>query len=132
MFELSAANSVTDYIENNNQFLIDSTLSEYLNRLCADKGLVKADVIRKAEMNDIYAYQIFSGVRMPSRDKLVCLCIGMGLNVFETNQLLKYAGFAALYPKNKRDSVILFGLERGQGICDINQALFDVGARTLG
>jgi hypothetical protein len=82
-------------------------------------------------MNEIYAYQIFSGKRKPSRDKLLCLCRGMELNSVETNQLLKSAGFAPLYPKNKRDSIIMFGFEKGQSVVDINEVLYDNGEKTL-
>ena len=131
MSALSNSDSIDSYIEHNNQFLIEGELSEHLNRLCAEKGLVKAKVIKNAEMNEIYAYQIFSGKRTPSRDKLICLCLGMSLGTIETNQLLKCVGFAPLYPKNKRDSIILFGFEKGQSVITINERLYENDENTL-
>jgi transcriptional regulator with XRE-family HTH domain len=131
MRALSSTDSIEDYIENNSRFLIDGELSEHINRLCAEKGLVKAQVIRRAEMNEIYAYQIFSGKRTPSRDKLLSLCRGMELDSTETNQLLKCVGFAPLYPKSKRDSIILFGIEKGQSVVEINEGLYENDEATL-
>ena len=131
MRALSNSESINSYMEHNNRFLVEGELSEHINRLCAKKGLVKANVIRRAEINEIYAYQIFSGKRVPSRDKLLCLCLGMELDTIETNQLLKYAGFAPLYPKNKRDSIILFGFEKRQSIIAINETLYDNDESTL-
>jgi len=131
MQALSNADSINSYMEHNNSFFVEGELSDHINRLCVEKDLVKAKVIKRAEINEIYAYQIFSGKRMPSRDKLLCLCLGMELDAIETNQLLKYAGFAPLYPKSKRDSIILFGFEKKQSIIAINEALYDNGESTL-
>jgi len=131
MDALSNADSIDSYMEHNNRFLVEGELSKHIARLCSEKGLVKAQVIKRAEMNEIYAYQIFSGKRMPSRDKLLCLCLGMELNSTETNQLLKCVGLAPLYPKNKRDSIILFGFEKGQSVMEINEGLYENDEKTL-
>ena len=131
MSALSSSDSIDSYMEHNNQFLVEGELSEHINRICIEKGLSKAKVIKHAEMNEIYAYQIFSGKRTPSRDKLLCLCLGMELSSVETNQLLKCVGFAPLYPKNKRDSIILFGFEKEQNVIAINERLYENDEKTL-
>lgn len=82
--------------------MINKTLSQYLCDLLEEKHLKKSDVIRKGELNESYAYQMFSGVKStPSKDKLICLSIGMDLSVDETNSLLKLAGLSPLYPRIK-------------------------------
>ena len=131
MHALSNADSLDSYMEDNDRFMVEGELSEHISRLCTQKGLIKAKVIKNAELNEIYAYQIFSGKRIPSRDKLLCLCLGMELDSAETNQLLKNVGFAPLYPKNKRDSIILFGIEKGQSVIEINEVLYENGEKTL-
>ena len=88
-------------------------------------------MIRNAELNEIYGFQIFAGKRTPSRDKLICLCIAMGLTLDETQATLKIAGLAPLYPKNKKDSVILFGIQHGKSIGTINEMLFELSEQTL-
>ena len=98
-----------------------------LNVLLTEKGLKKAEVIARSGIEVHYGYQIFSGVKTPTRDKVVMLCIGMGLTVGETQQLLKVAGYPQLYGRNARDNAILFGITHGQTVIDLNTLLFDKG-----
>lgn len=129
---LKQSDSPKDYIVNNSNSLITDPLSTYLTTLLSQKGITKSQVIKAAELNDIYCYQIFSGKRFPSRDTLISICIGMQLNVDETQQLLKYAGFAPLYTKNIRDSIILFGIINNYSIYEINESLYSNNEQTLG
>ena len=130
--QLAKASSVATYLEENEENLIHSTLAEHLAMLLEEKGLPKGAVIKQAEMNEIYGYQIFSGKRVPSRDKLLCLALGMHLTLEETQQLLKASSMAPLYPKNKRDSFIIFGIQHGQSVLEINNALYEANENTLG
>ncbi|MGN0171995.1 MAG: XRE family transcriptional regulator [Acutalibacteraceae bacterium] len=129
--QLRHSNTIDSYIKENEEYLIDCSLAEHLNAVSKEKHLVKSQVIKRAELNEIYGYQIFSGKRMPSRDTLLSICIGMGLNTEETQETLKIAGFAPLYPKNKRDSIILFGIENKQNVCAVNSSLFENHEDTL-
>ncbi len=40
-------------------------------------------------------------------------------------------GCAALYPRDRRDAVILFGLTRGMSLAEVNDRLFRAGEETL-
>lgn len=75
--------------------------------------------------------QVFSGRRTPSRDRLLCLCIGLGASTEETQSLLQQAHHAPLYARDKRDAVLLFGLSHSLTLPEINDALFTAGAETL-
>jgi len=97
-----------------------------LNVLLAEKKAVKAEVIAKSGIENHYAYQIFSGVKTPTRDKVLMLCVGFALTVEETQQLLKITGYAQLYSKEERDNVILFGLTKHLSIIDINDLLYEM------
>ena len=112
--------------------MISKSLSEYLSDLITERNLTKADVIRKAELNENYAYQLFSGLKKaPQRDKLICLSIGMDLSVSETNSLLKLAGFSPLYPRIKRDSIIIININSRKSVIEINETLHEEGENTL-
>lgn len=131
MDALNKSSSVHKYLEGKADNLIDIPVAQYLQQLIAEKGLKKAKVIKDAELNEIYGYQIFSGKRFPSRDKLLSISFGMCLSVDEVQQLLKYAGYAMLYPKSKRDSIILWGLSHGDSICRTNELLYEEQEETL-
>lgn len=129
--QLKKAPSLTDYLEQNSDEMVALTIPEQLEKLLTETGLSKGEVLRRAEINDIYGYQLFAGSRKPSRDKMVALCVGFALSLERTQQVLKATGFAPLYPKNKRDSALIFGIEKGQTVPQINTALYDLGEETL-
>ena len=76
-------------------------------------------------LNEIYAHQIFSGKRNPSRDKLICLCFGLGLDVEEMQLLLRACGYSNLYVKRRRESVILYARLKGLTLLQCNELLYD-------
>lgn len=130
--ELENFNTFEEYENANRDSMISKNLSEYLTDLLNERNLTKAEVIRKAELSDSYAYQIFSGLKTaPKRDKLICLSIGMGLSVNETNSVLKIAGLSPLYPKIKRDSIIIINMNNNKSVVEINEALYNEGEDTL-
>ena len=130
--ELENFSSFEEYKNANKDNLIDKSLSEYLCELISEKNLSKAEVIRKSELNENYAYQLFSGLKKsPSRDKLICLAAGMDLSVEETNSLLKLAAFLPLYPRTKRDSIIIMNINAQKSVIEINEALFEENEETL-
>ena len=131
MKELACSEDLDQYIKNNKAYFIDTSLAEALNRKLEEKGLQKSAVIKAAEINEIYGYQIFSGKRIPSREKLLCILIGMKLSLPETQQLLKLAGYAPLYPKSVRDSIVISGLQNACSVMEINELLYDHQEPTL-
>ncbi|CDA91771.1 putative uncharacterized protein [Firmicutes bacterium CAG:238] len=81
-------------------------------------------------MNEIYAYQIISGARRPSRDKLLCLCIAMRATLEETQDLLIHGGFAPLYVCSQCDNIIIFAISE-ETILQVNSNLYDHGEALL-
>ena len=131
MDALNQSSSIDEYINNEQDYMIDSTISDYLNQLLNEKSLKKSAVIKNSELNEIYGYQIFSGKRIPSRDRLISIAFGMGLSLDEAQALLKYAGFAPLYPKQKRDSLLIWGISHQFSIYQINDLLYTENENTL-
>ena len=129
--ELKRSPSVGDYLQNNREELASDSLPVLLQALMTEKGLTKADVVRESNMNEVYAYQILSGVRHPSRDKLLCICLAMKASLEETQDILKRSGFAPLYARSQRDSIIMYGFAHGQTILELNGSLFDHGEAVL-
>lgn len=125
--------SYHDFLKTNKEEVTSEHMkvSRALNIIIAEKNLKKADVIAKSGIETHYAYQIFSGTKTPSRDKVIMLCIGMNLSVEDTQQLLKITGYAQLYSKEKRDNVLLFGIIKNLSIIDINDLLYEMGLELL-
>ncbi|MBQ3068584.1 MAG: XRE family transcriptional regulator [Clostridia bacterium] len=130
--ELGLCADFTAFYHENKHYMVTKTLSELLGELMNAKALKKAAVIKDAELSEVYAYQIFSGLRVPERKKLLCLAVAMKLNIEETQTLLKSAGYPPLYVKLPFDSVILYGLCKQLSVVEINELLFDYDLDTLG
>ncbi len=116
----------------NKDYMIKDSLSRMLAQLMENKGLKKSRVIKDSELSEVYAYQIFSGVRVPERKKLLCLCVGMKLNLEETQTLLKCAGYSQLYVKLPFDSIVIYGICKGLSVPEINELLYEYDLETLG
>ena len=129
--ELQAARTPQEYFSVNADDLLNLSMKEYLSQLLTEKGLSRAQVISASGLNEIYAYQIFAGQKRPSREKLLCLSLGMALTVTETQRLLRLAGHSELYARIRRDSIILFGIENSLPLLRINELLFDQGEAIL-
>ncbi len=123
--ELQNTPSFFRYYQENHKEFQKMSLSEELSELLKEKDLKKADVIREAEMSDVFAYQIFSGRRKPDRNKLLLLLIAMHLSFEEVQEVLKHQKFGQLYAKNDRDCVVIYGICNGMNAIKINDMLFE-------
>lgn len=130
--ELGLCPDFQTFYSENKEYMVSADLAQLLTELLERKGLKKAQVIKNAEFSEVYGYQIFSGIRVPERKKLLCLTVSMGLNIDEVQQLLKCAGYAPLYVKNPFDSVVLYGLCKGLSVVEINELLYKYELETLG
>ena len=129
--ELNQTLHIEEYLKENDKFLIDTTLSDYLCNKFDEMHISKSSVLKKADINEIYGYQILSGKRTPSRNKLLSICIGAGFSLEETNETLRIAEYSPLFPKLKRDSIIIFGLQNHYPIWKINESLYNNEAQPL-
>ena len=63
-------------------------LGEYLEELLEQKGLKRSQVVHMANLNETFGYQIFTGQRNPSRNKVLQIAFAMALSLRETNRAL--------------------------------------------
>ena len=127
---LKSKRSFSEYVEMNPAYM-DCKLHEVLTLLLEEKQLEKAAVIKDSGLDRHYGYQIFSGTKNPSKDKLLAIAIGMKLSYEETQNLLKVANLPELYAKRHRDSMIIFSLHNQMGILETNELLFEMGEKII-
>ena len=106
---LNKNDDIDKYIEENKDEMIDMDLCTYLNELLAESGMSKSEIFKKGNIQQSYGYHLFAGTKNnPSRNHLLQLAFGMRLDLIKTQRLLRVAGLSELYPRNKRDSIIIF------------------------
>ena len=130
--QLKEVLDIRAYFAKNQKHMLNQTLPEHLNMLLNEKGLKKADVVRGSHLDRTYVYQIFSGDKTPSRNKLIAIAFGLGLSDEETQRMLKLSGNRQLYVRDQRDALILFSIQRGKDIFETNFLLDDYGFPPLG
>lgn len=107
------------------------TLSEYLCHLLERKHLERARVVRMADLNETFGYQIFTGQRNPSRNKVLQIVLAMALTLREANRALRAAGTGALDPKCRRDAIIIYCIDHGCSLQKTNEELYRLGEETV-
>lgn len=132
--------------ENMNDF---GGFAEYLNSLEKVRNRKMADIIRNAGLDRNYGYELLRLTpaakkggqdeeaekkekrKRATRDRLIAICIGAELDIDETQRALEAAKTAPLYSRDRRDAVIIFGINHHKNIIDINLLLDEQGFDTL-
>lgn len=90
---------------------ISDTFSEYLMYIIKEKGLVNSDVYKKAIVDKKVFSKIENNINYhPQKSTVLQLCIGLELNLDETEDLLARAGYA-LSPSDKTDIIFSYFIE---------------------
>ena len=130
---LKQSPSVEDYFDQNDSEIFFGSLSEMIDYFLARKNLTKSMVVHGSGMNKGYCYEILSGktAKNISRNKVIMLCFGLRLTVDEAQQRLKKSGYAPLYARDTRDSIIIHCLEHHTDILNTNIKLGEYSLEIL-
>lgn len=107
------------------------TFSEYIKKIMIERDLYKVDISKASLIDRSYTSQIIEGTKKPGRDKVLAIAIGLKLSIDETQKALKLAGLNELYPKSKRDSIIIFAINQKMNVMDTNAELARYGEAEL-
>ncbi len=130
--KITYTKNIKNYIIRNKENFELPTLTEHLKELCDNKEIKPKEVITNADMDRIYGAEIFSGKRQnPSRDYIIRLAFGFGLDYNECQRLLVIAGKSQLYPRVPRDAVIINCLHNSLNFKDTENALYDAELSSL-
>lgn len=129
--ELMESADLDQFLSENQENFNSGNVCGLLNQLFQKRKISKAALAKQSGMSEVYLHQVFSGRRKPSRSRLLSLCFGLKASLEETQELLKQCGLAQLYPKNKRDTIILYGILNGMDLFVVNDKLFGENEETL-
>ena len=129
--ELMSTNNLDRFLTENDASFRDVPLQEAIQRIFDEKGMSKAQLAKQSGISEVYLHQLFSGRRFPSRSRLLCLCFGLSVEVEEAQRLLQHAHHAPLYPRDRRDAVLIYALSHHMTLFEVNDKLFTENLDTL-
>ena len=129
---LNQAKTFDDYLTSEEDNFSQTPLPELLKELMKKKNMSASELIARSGLDRTYTYQILSGAKHPSREKIEAIAFALSLTLEEVQTLLRHAGYPTLYARNPRDSILIFVLQRHGSLADVNELLFDYGYEILG
>ncbi len=124
--ELKTDPDVKNFIKSNKSEFT-KPFNEYLSELMCERNLTCSDIAFKMRLDLSYIDHIFSGTKGISRKRLIGITRVLNLDLEQTQYLLRYGGYAILYPRNSWDAVIISAIEHNMTFLDMNEYLQKLG-----
>lgn len=129
---LFKTSDVKGFMENYTNEMRSISFSKYISQLCINRGEVPERVIKRANIERSFGHQLFKGTKKPSRDTVLQFAFGFESDVDTAQELLRQAGMSTLYPRVKRDAVIIYCLHNGLTIVETQNVLHDMNLPLIG
>ena len=120
------------FLQRNESAYLTASFSDYLNDWCRKHLQVPEQIIRRANLDKSYGHQLFNGKRNPSRDTVLQLAFAMQADLRQAQEMLRAARRSPLYPRIKRDAVIIYCLHNRVSLTDTQVILQDLELPLLG
>lgn len=124
----SALHELSDELE---QPKNKTSFPDYLSKKMQEKGVAPGRLWELSLIQRNYGYQILNGTKTPGRDKIIAICLSLRLTIEETQRTLALANTGALYARRKRDSILIFAIQKGLSVMDTNMLLYDMSENPL-
>ncbi|MBP5260685.1 MAG: helix-turn-helix transcriptional regulator [Clostridiales bacterium] len=95
----------------------------YMKSILESRNMTIADLQRKCGIDRNYIYQIMDGRKKAGRDKIIAMSLGADMSLAECQRALEISKEGILYPKSRRDSVIIYALNNGMSVMELNGLL---------
>lgn len=122
---------IDEYLKGNGESFVYDKIKDFWEAAIEKSGYSKSNIINKSDFSYCYFYDVINGRKIPGRDKIIRLILTMKLSVDECQEALRISGRSALYPRIKRDSIILFAISNGLSIYQLSELLADAGEEPL-
>ena len=85
-----------------------AVISERMN----EKGISRAELIKRLDIDRSYGYQLLNGIRRPTRKHVIQMGLLLGLDIDSFQKLLKTARKKPLYVRDMFDAKVFFAVKR--------------------
>lgn len=121
----------TESLEDALKEIYTDSFEKHLQQLINKKGLKNSEVYATANISKQYFSKLLKGQVKPSKEKMLALAVGLHLNLDETIDFLRIAGYA-LSPISQTDKIVEYFIEHEDyNVLKIDIVLFDYGLDPL-
>lgn len=121
----------TESLEDALKEIYTDSFEKHLQQLINKKGLKNSEVYATANISKQYFSKLLKGQVKPSKEKMLALAVGLRLNLDETIDFLRIAGYA-LSPISQTDKIVEYFIEHEDyNVLKIDIVLFDYGLDPL-
>lgn len=125
--EADPAQSLDDALKS----IYTDSFEKHLQKLINKKGLKNSQVYAAANISKQYFSKLLKGQVKPSKEKVLALAVGLMLNIDETVDFLRIAGYA-LSPISQTDTIVEYFIRnKDYNVLKIDIVLFDYGLDPL-
>lgn len=108
-----------------------SLFTAFFYQMLDEKNISIKEITLKTNISQSHLYQIISGTKGVGRDKAILISTAMELTLDQTQKFLELSQNSPLYPKVKRDAIIICCIEFGMSITEINEKLEEKNEKGL-
>lgn len=108
-----------------------SLFTDYLYKIMDEKNITFKQLSVMTNISLSHIYQISSGQKGTGRDNTILMAIAMGLDLEQTQKFLKLSHNGMLYPKVKRDAIIICCIECGMTVEETDNKLVENSEKGL-
>ena len=123
--------NVSESLEDVLKKIYTESFEKHLQQLINKKGLKNSEVYATSNISKQYFSKLLKGKVKPSKEKVLALAVGLRLNIDETVDFLRIAGYA-LSPISQTDKVVEYFIRNEDyNVIKIDIVLFDFGLEPL-
>lgn len=122
---------INRYLKSNPDSFVFENIHDFWEGVIKKSGFSKSNIINKADFSYCYFYDVINGRKIPNKDKIVRLILTMHLDLDDCQQALRLSGRSSLYPRIKRDSIIIYAINHGLTVYQCNDLLTKHGEEAL-
>lgn len=123
--------NIDNYLSKNPDSFVFDNINEFWENAISRSGLSKSNIINKSDFSYCYFYDVINGRKIPGKDKIIRLILTMHLSIDDCQEALRLSGRSALYPRIKRDSIILYAISNSLTVYEASELLISHGEEAL-
>ncbi len=105
-----------------NEFL-NNNFHTFINEKIKEKNLQKIDLLKKANLDEKNGYKYLNGTKNVKRDVALKMLITLENDFDQIQNVLKQFQYLVLYPKRKRDYIIISSIIKNYDVNKTNEEL---------